>query len=63
MNPRELRELTVAELVGREEDLRSSIFKARFQNVLGNEKEASKIGSLRRDIARVKTILREKAED
>jgi len=60
MTPKELRELDVDTLLEKETELRSSIFKARFQSALGGEGEAVKIRPLRRDIARIKTILSEK---
>ncbi len=56
----ELRELSNEELVKKEEELRASIFKGRFNSVLGDSGDATKAKELRQDIARIKTILRQR---
>ena len=58
---RDLRELTVDDLKGKEDDLAQQLFKIRFQKALGQVEDPSRILKLRRSLARVKTILNEKA--
>ena len=60
MTARELREFTIEELIEKERDLRDSLFKIRFRVVVRDEGEANKIRSLKKDIARIKTVIREK---
>ncbi len=57
-----LREKSVEELRKDEEDLTTQIFKLRFQKSTGQAESPLRIRGVRRDLARVKTILREKAE-
>ena len=56
-----LREKSVEELRKDEEDLSTQIFKLRFQKSTGQAESPLRIRGVRRDLARVKTILREKA--
>ena len=58
----EVRELTVDELRGREKDLDDQLFRLRIQKSLGQLEAPRKVRDLRKDLARVKTILREKRE-
>lgn len=60
MKARELRELTDDELLQREKDLTDQLFKLRFQHTLGQVENAMKLRNIRRDLARIKTIVREK---
>ena len=57
-----LREKSVEELHKDEDDLTTQIFKLRFQKSTGQAESPLRIRGVRRDLARVKTILREKAE-
>jgi large subunit ribosomal protein L29 len=59
MKARELRELSEDELRNKEMELIDQLFKLRFQHTLGQLEDASKLRNLRRDIARIKTVLRE----
>ncbi|MDH7512764.1 MAG: 50S ribosomal protein L29 [Clostridiales bacterium] len=59
MRARELRELTEDELRNKEKELTDQLFKLRFQHTLGQLENATKLRNLRRDIARIKTVLRE----
>jgi large subunit ribosomal protein L29 len=59
MKARELRELSEDELRNKERDLADQLFKLRFQHTLGQLENATKLRNLRRDIARIKTLLRE----
>ena len=56
----ELRALTAAELEERIEDAKKELFNLRFQKAVGQLENTSRIGFVRRDIARLKTIQREK---
>jgi large subunit ribosomal protein L29 len=54
-----LRELSEVELSGKEKELMEQLFRLRFQKALGQLDNALKIRDTRRDIARVKTVLRQ----
>jgi large subunit ribosomal protein L29 len=56
----EVRDLGTDELRGREKDLDDQLFRLRIQKSMGQLDAAHKMKSLRRDLARVKTVLREK---
>jgi large subunit ribosomal protein L29 len=57
---RELRELTNEELKERERDLREELFNLRFQVATNQAENPQIIRNVRRDLARVLTILRER---
>ena len=63
MKAREFREMSVDELQSRETELKDQLFKLRFQHALGQLENALKLKNIRRDIARLKTILKEKSEE
>jgi large subunit ribosomal protein L29 len=54
-----VRGLTDVELKHQERELADQLFKLKFQMNMGQTESLKKIRGLRRDIARVKTILRE----
>jgi large subunit ribosomal protein L29 len=56
-----IRNLTDAELQHQERDLADQLFKLKFQLNMGQTESLKKIRGLRKDIARVKTILGERA--
>lgn len=56
----ELREHTVEELRERERELAEQLFALRLQKVTGQLEKASKVTEVRRDMARVLTVIREK---
>jgi large subunit ribosomal protein L29 len=56
----ELREMDPDELEGRLAEARQELFNLRFQHVTGQLDNYSRLGEVRREIARVNTILREK---
>ncbi len=60
MKPEKIRELSEADLKAREKELSEQLFKLRFQKAIGQLDNALKVRETRRDIARVKTILKEK---
>ena len=59
MKAEKVRDLTDVELKHQERDLSDQLFKLKFQMNMGQTGSLKKIRGLRRDIARVKTILRE----
>ncbi len=60
MKARELRELTSDELKIKGRDLREELFNLRFQHSIGQLEKTGRIEDLRRDIARILGILRER---
>jgi large subunit ribosomal protein L29 len=56
----DLRELPVSELTERLENTREELFNLRFQLATGQLDNYRRVRLLRRDIARVKTVLRER---
>jgi large subunit ribosomal protein L29 len=60
MNVAEFRDLQVDELRQREKDMDDQLFRLRIQKSMGQLEAAHKLKALRRDLARVKTVLREK---
>jgi large subunit ribosomal protein L29 len=57
----ELRDLSVDDLRSRERELDEEVFRLRIQKATASLENTSKVKAARRDLARVKTILREKA--
>ncbi len=55
----ELRELSVEELQERLTETKEELFNLRFQNATGQLDNYKRIGQLRKDVARMKTILRQ----
>ncbi len=60
MKPDKVRNLTDDELSHQERDLNDQLFKLKFQLNMGQTESLKKIRGLRKDIARVKTIARER---
>lgn len=60
METDKIRNLTDVELQHQERDLNDQLFKLKFQLKMGQSESLKKIQGLRKDIARVKTIRREK---
>ena len=56
----ELRDLVVDELRRREHDLADQLFRLRIRKSMGEVDAINKLISLRLDLARVKTLLRER---
>ena len=57
MKIKELRELSADELKRREAELVDQLFKLRFQKSLGQLESPMKVKNVKRDIARIKTLL------
>ena len=60
MKVAEFRDLQVDELRQREKDMDDQLFRLRIQKSMGQLEAAHKLKTVRRDLARVKTVLREK---
>ena len=60
MKVAEFRDLTPDELRQRENDMDDQLFRLRIQKSMGQIEAAGKLKGVRRDLARVKTVLREK---
>ena len=60
MKVAEFRDLQVDELRQREKDLDDQLFRLRIQKSMGQLEAPEKLRTVRRDLARVKTVLREK---
>ena len=63
MKPEDLRMKTVDELVSELETLTKETFNLRFQKASGQLENTSRVRVVRRDIARIKTILELKGVD
>jgi len=61
MKAEKIRNLTEEEMRHQERDLADQLFKLKFQLNMGQTESLKKIRGLRKDIARVKTILGERA--
>ncbi len=55
-----VRNLTAAELHAREHDQSEQLFKLKFQMKMGQTESVKKLRELRKEIARIKTVAREK---
>jgi large subunit ribosomal protein L29 len=60
MHAEKLRNTTPEELRHQEQELSDQLFRLRFQLKMGQSESLKKLRDLRKDIARVKTILRER---
>lgn len=61
MKAAEIREQTLEELRQKESELADQLFALRLQQVTGQLENPARIRSLRRDLARVLTVIREKS--
>ena len=61
MKTAELRDKSVDELNTRERDLNEQLFKLRFQRATGRIENPNKIREVKREIARIKTLLNERS--
>ena len=60
MKPGEIRELAADELRARVKELDDQLFRLRIQKSMGQLEAPAKVRGVRRDLARIQTILREK---
>jgi len=57
---KELRDLSLEELEAKERELRGELFNARVKHSTGQLENTAKLRTVRRDVARLETVLREK---
>jgi large subunit ribosomal protein L29 len=60
MKAKDLRLLSEGELFEKERELSEELFNLRFQQATGQLENVMRVPQVKRDVARVKTILREK---
>ena len=60
MKIQEIRDLSTQELEVKIKDLKEELFNLRFQNATNQLENPMRIASVKKDIARVKTVLKEK---
>ncbi|HOJ43054.1 MAG TPA: 50S ribosomal protein L29 [Syntrophorhabdaceae bacterium] len=60
MKAKELKELTKEELLKKKMDIKEELFNLRFQHSTGQLENTARMRLLKRDIARIETVLREK---
>ena len=60
MNVKDIREKTVAELNDMLKDLKEELFKLRFRNAVNQLENPMRLTAVKKDIAKVKTVLRER---
>jgi large subunit ribosomal protein L29 len=63
MKPKDLRLLSEGELLEKAKELNEELFNLRFQHATGQLDNVMRVPQVRRDIARLKTILKEKASN
>ena len=59
MNAKEIREMNLSELNKKLEDLKDELYKLRFQLAINQLENPMRIVAVKKDIARVKTVIRE----
>jgi large subunit ribosomal protein L29 len=60
MDVEKLRNLTDAELLHQQQELNDQLFRLKFQLKMGQTESLNKIRGLRKDVARIHTVMREK---
>ena len=63
MKAKEIRAMSAAELDSKLTELKKELFNLRFQHATNQLDNPKKLADVKHDIARVKTIIREKAAD
>jgi large subunit ribosomal protein L29 len=61
MTPSEVRDLSEEELRQKEQELVEELFNLKIQHSIGQLENTARLGQVKNDIARVKTIIRERA--
>ncbi len=62
MKAKELRNLNAEELLKKDKDVREDLFRLRFKHGIRRIENPAKLAQLKKDIARIQTILTEKNE-
>ena len=60
MKVKEIRELSTADMVNKEKEYKKELFNLRFQLATGQLENTARIRTVRKNIARIKTIIRER---
>lgn len=60
MKAAELRDLTEGELLGKLDESYEEIMNLSFNMSIGQQRDSNRIGDVKRDVARLKTVLRER---
>jgi large subunit ribosomal protein L29 len=60
MKVNEIRDLTTTEILKKIDEMKEELFNLRFQQATGNLEKPSRIRDLRKAVAKMKTILRER---
>lgn len=60
MKAREFKEMSEAELRQKEKEITEQLFNLKFQHATGQLENTARLPRVRKDLARVKTVLREK---
>lgn len=60
MKINDIKSLTDAELVQKEQELKAELFNLRFSHATGNLANPMQLHNLKKDIARVKTVIHER---
>ncbi|MBE3550188.1 50S ribosomal protein L29 [Brockia lithotrophica] len=60
MKPQDLRKLTDEEIAAKIRELKEELFRLRFQQAMGQLDKPHRLKEVKKDIARAKTILRER---
>jgi large subunit ribosomal protein L29 len=61
MKAKELRELTPEEIAKKQKDLKEEVFNLRFRHSTGQLENTSRMKIIKKDLARLTMVLREKA--
>ena len=62
MKVKDIRELTTAEMLDQEKQLKEELINLRFQLATGQLENTARIKEVRKSIARIKTVLREQVK-
>jgi len=62
MYANEIREMTVEEIEQKLEEAHQELFNLRFQAVIGQLKDYNRVKVVKQDVARLKTVAREKGQ-
>ena len=62
MKAAEVRDLNLDELGAKERELTDQLFRMRIQKSMGQLEAPDRLRTIRRDLARIKTVLREKRD-
>ena len=60
MKINDIKNLTTEELITKEQQLKAELFNLRFSHATGNLANPMQLHNIKKDIARVKTVLRER---